>query len=429
MILYKYYFDLEYKGSMLEFYNRLSISKKLNFMSISTALIAGVLSMIFILLYQYYNEKNSVESANQTLTKILAKNIAPAVLFNDSKNIQESLLSLKYEKKVKQAFAMSEKWELLGSYSRDESTANEILSTIKSDTEQFWNRWELYTISPIIIENKNVGSMIIIASLDEFIYHILTEALFISLFMIFGVSLAYRYHSILSKEILIPISKLNESTNIIIQTKAMTARVGVYNNDEIGELAKNFNVMLDNLYNTHEELHRQKDFLAYKAHHDGLTGLPNRVLFNDRLELAITKATRKESVLSVFFLDLDHFKQINDTYGHDAGDEVLKVFAERLKESIRAEDTLARMGGDEFMIILEDHVHPNTSEVVAEKIIKAMSEEITLGNEKVQLSTSIGIALFAKDAVSAQELIKKADLAMYDAKQSGRNNFKFFYNK
>ena len=414
---------------MLEFYNRLSISKKLNFMSISTALIAGLLSIVFILLYQYYNEKNNIENVNQTLTKILAKNIAPAVLFNDSKNIQESLLSLQYEKKVKHAFAMSKEWELLGSYSRDKSTSNEVLSNVKSDMEQFWNKWDLYTVSPISIENKSIGYMIIVTSLNEFIYHILTEVLFISFFMIFGVSLAYRYHSLLSKEILIPISKLNESTNIIIKTNAMTARVGVYNNDEIGELAKNFNVMLDNLYKTHEELHRQKDFLAYKAHHDGLTGLPNRVLFNDRLELAITKATRKESVLSVFFLDLDHFKQINDTYGHDAGDEVLKIFAERLRESIRAEDTLARMSGDEFMIILEDHVNPKTSEVVAEKIINAMSEEITLGDEKVHLSTSIGIALFAKDAVSPQELIKKADLAMYDAKQSGRNNFKFFYNK
>ncbi len=414
---------------MLEFYNRLSISKKLNFMSISTALIAGILSVLFILVYQYYSEKANVEHANQTLTKILAKNIAPALLFDDSKNIKESLLSLSYEKRVKQAFAMDDKWKLLGSYSRDNSPANTILSSLNSKTEQFWDGWDLYTISSINIDNKDVGSLVIVASMNEFIMHIAREAFFISLFIIFGVVIAYKYHTILSKEILTPISKLNESTNIIIETKALTARVGVYNNDEIGELAKNFNVMLDKLYQSHDELNKQKDLMAYKAHHDELTGLPNRALFNDRLEFALIKASRKESVVAVFFLDLDRFKEINDTYGHDAGDEVLKVFAQRLKESIRAEDTLARMGGDEFMIIIEDHVNPNTSTVVAQKIVDAMKEPIELEADTIKLSTSIGIALYSQDAEEAHELIKYADLAMYDAKQSGRDNFKFYKSK
>ena len=103
--------------SMLKFYSRLSISKKLNFMSISTALIAGILSIIFILIYQYLNEKNNIESVHQTLTKVLAKNIAPALLFNDTNNIKESLSSLEYESKVRQAFAMDSKWNILGSYS------------------------------------------------------------------------------------------------------------------------------------------------------------------------------------------------------------------------------------------------------------------------------------------------------------------------
>ncbi len=414
---------------MLEFYNRLSISKKLNFMSISTALIAGIISVIFILLYQYYSEKSNVESANQTLTKILAKNIAPAVLFNDSKNIKESLLSLEYEKRVKQAFAMDENWKLLSSYSRDDSPANNLLSSLNPDSKQFWDGWDLYTISSINIENKDIGSLIVITSMNEFIMHIAREAFFISLFIIFGVALAYKYHAILSREILTPISKLNESTNIIIETKSLTARVDVYNNDEIGELAKNFNVMVDKLYQSHEELRTQKDLMSHKAHHDELTGLPNRALFNDRLEHAIIKASRKESVVAVFFLDLDRFKEINDTYGHDAGDEVLKVFAQRLRDSIRAEDTLARMGGDEFMIIIEDHVNSKTSAVVAQKIIDAMKEPIELEVDTIKLSTSIGIALYSQDAEEPHELIKNADMAMYNAKQSGRDNFKFYSSK
>ena len=411
---------------MFDFYNSLNISKKLNFMSVSTALIAGVLSIVFILIYQYYTEKGNVENANQTLTKILAKNIAPAVLFDDSKNIKESLLSLKYEKKVRQAFAMDDKWKLLSSYSRDDSPANSMLASLKPDTQQFWDGWDLYTISPINIDSKNIGSLVVITSMNEFIMFIAKEAFFLSLFIVFSILLAYKYYVRLSKEILVPISKLNQSANEIIQTKALTARVDIHNNDEIGELAKSFNVMLDDLYASRNELNRQKDLMAYKAHHDELTGLPNRALFNDRLELAITKAARRGSVVAVFFLDLDFFKNINDTYGHDAGDEALKIFSKRLKDSIRAEDTLARMGGDEFMIILEDHVNPKTSVVVAQKIIDTMQEPILLGDITTNLSTSIGISLYSKDATEADELIKKADIAMYNAKESGRNNFKFF---
>lgn len=398
-------------------------------MNISTAFIAGVISILFILTYQYFDQKNTVGKANLILTKILAKNIAPALLFEDLTTIEESLQSLKYETKVKQAFVMDNEWTLLASYSRTKLLKETLLAPIEPDREQFWRAWDLYTVSPVMIDGKKIGSLLIITSLMEFFYHLFTEALFILFFIILGAALSYKYYSILSREILLPISKLNESTNIIIETKAMTARVGVYNNDEIGELAKNFNVMLDKIYTTHEKLHKQKDLLAYKAHHDELTGLPNRALFNDRLELAVTKATRKQSVLAVFFLDLDHFKKINDTYGHDIGDEVLKVFTQRLHENIRAEDTLARMGGDEFMIIIEEHLNPRTSEIVAEKIVEAMKEPVKLNGRNVQLSTSIGISLFAKDAVTPQELIKKADLAMYDAKQSGKNNFKFFYNK
>ncbi len=416
---------------MLEYYNRLSISKKLNFMSITTVLIAGTFSIVFILLYQYFNEKAKLEYANKIFTKILAKNIAPAVLFNDMQSAKDLLKSLEYDAKIKQAYIMDSEWNLLESYShkKNSSLANELLSTLNSSSEQFWVDWDLYTISPIVIEEKNIGSLVIVSSLDEFVYSMFSDAFFIFLCILLGLPLAYKYHSVLSREILLPVSKLNESANIIIQTKALTARVGVYNDDEIGELAKNFNVMLDKLYKSHEELQKQKDLLAYKAHHDALTGLPNRVLFNDRLELAVARAFRNKSIFSVFFLDLDYFKEINDKYGHDMGDKVLKICSQRLKDSIRAEDTLARISGDEFMIILEDHTNPKTSEFVALKIIDAMKEPFVFDENILKITVSIGISFYPKDAQEPCELIKNSDLAMYDAKKNGRNNFKFYRSK
>ncbi len=256
--------------------------------------------------------------------------------------------------------------------------------------------------------------------------HLLTQSFFITLIVILSIMLTSKYYKILSQKILVPISELNKSTANIIKTKSLNTHVEVYNNDEIGELAKNFNTMVAELAKYHEELSRQKDLLAYKANHDELTDLPNRALFNDRLAVAIKKADRNKSALGVFFLDIDYFKQINDQYGHDVGDEILKRFAQRLRECLREADTLARIGGDEFMIILEENKDLTTSKTVAKKILKAMQQPIELGESKLMISTSIGIAIYPNDANNAEDLIKNADMAMYAAKEAGRNNFKFF---
>ncbi|MBA1432018.1 MAG: GGDEF domain-containing protein [Epsilonproteobacteria bacterium] len=225
---------------------------------------------------------------------------------------------------------------------------------------------------------------------------------------------------------MLPISELNKSTANIIMTKTLNTHVKVHNNDEIRELAKNFNTMISELEKYHDELGKQKDLLAYKANHDELTDLPNRALFNDRLAVAMKKADRNKSALGVFFLDIDYFKQINDQYGHDVGDAILKRFAQRLRECLRGADTLARIGGDEFMIILEENKELTTSKTVAQKIIDAMQQPIEIGESKLMISTSIGIAIYPNDAENAEDLIKKADMAMYAAKEAGRSQFQFY---
>ena len=408
------------------FYNGLSIANKLKFTGISTAVVAGVLSISFILVYQWFNEKNVMSNSNHTITSILTQNIAQAMLFNDTQSMKKTLSSLKYEKRVEEAYAMSDKWALLESYNRHEKTLDFIFKNVKPDTKQFWNNFKLYTVKPINIENKDIGSLVVISSLDEFKYDILKETLFFTLIAFLSILLTFKYSSILVRGILIPISKLNESTNLIIKTKALNTKVEVLGHDEVGELANNFNIMIEELSGMREQLIEEKNSYSYKADHDALTGLPNRALFSDRLELAISKAKRKKSTLGVFFLDLDYFKNINDTFGHDAGDEVLKIFARRIKDSIREGDTLARMGGDEFMIIVESEHEPQTSTHVAGKILSAMKEPVHLKSETVSIGSSIGISLYPQDAQDANGLVKNADIAMYEAKSSGRNCFRFY---
>ena len=412
---------------MLQFYNKLTISKKLNFMNLSTAIIAGIIAILFIVLYQYIDGTKIVKYQNRTFSKVLAQNIAPALLFKDARNIEESLSSLKYEKNILEAYALDTNGKVLGMYvKRQPYKKNQNISKLSLKESQFWKDFELYTTMPVIVDKKPIGYLVIVYSMRGFIMHLLTQSFFITLIVILSIMLTSKYYKILSQKILVPISELNKSTANIIKTKSLNTHVEVYNNDEIGELAKNFNTMVAELAKYHEELSRQKDLLAYKANHDELTDLPNRALFNDRLAVAIKKADRNKSALGVFFLDIDYFKQINDQYGHDVGDEILKRFAQRLRECLREADTLARIGGDEFMIILEENKDLTTSKTVAKKILKAMQQPIELGESKLMISTSIGIAIYPNDANNAEDLIKNADMAMYAAKEAGRNNFKFF---
>ncbi|MDP3744303.1 MAG: EAL domain-containing protein [Methylotenera sp.] len=158
------------------------------------------------------------------------------------------------------------------------------------------------------------------------------------------------------------------------------------------------------------------------AHYDVLTGLPNRVLFSDRLEQSLINAQRNQSNVALLFLDLDRFKQINDTLGHDFGDELLKMVAQRLMSCVREQDTLSRQGGDEFIAILPD-ADMAGAELVAAKMLEAIIQPYLINQHELRISSSIGIAVYPDQAQDAESLIKYADMAMYQAKDNGRNKY------
>jgi diguanylate cyclase (GGDEF)-like protein/PAS domain S-box-containing protein len=166
--------------------------------------------------------------------------------------------------------------------------------------------------------------------------------------------------------------------------------------------------------------------VAHLAQHDALTGLANRLLLKDRLQLAITTAQRTQRTQALLFIDLDRFKAINDTVGHSVGDSLLLQVALRLRECVRESDTLARVGGDEFVILLTNLLKPDGCLPVAEKVIAAVAQPISVDNHVFNISASVGIAVWPTDGADAETLTRNADVAMYHAKNSGRNNFQFF---
>ncbi len=166
--------------------------------------------------------------------------------------------------------------------------------------------------------------------------------------------------------------------------------------------------------------------LGHLAHHDVLTGLPNRILFNDRLSQALIEATRHEHLAAVLFLDLDRFKTINDTLGHETGNQLLKAVAGRLSDCLRAGDTVARLGGDEFAMILPDITHIDHVSRIAEKIQTSFGRPFHIGGRDLFITASIGITLYPFDDNNIDGLLKNADIAMYRAKEQGRNNYQYY---
>jgi diguanylate cyclase (GGDEF)-like protein/hemerythrin-like metal-binding protein/PAS domain S-box-containing protein len=175
-----------------------------------------------------------------------------------------------------------------------------------------------------------------------------------------------------------------------------------------------------------EQLIKRQHDMEYMANHDVLTKLPNRLLMTDRLELAIAHAERSHEYLAVCFLDLDGFKPVNDVFGHAAGDCVLQEVASRLNRTSRRNDTVARVGGDEFVILLSGLRRSEDCNIYMDKLLNEIEKPVSIKNDIIQISASVGIALFPEDGNSAEELLQHADLAMYQSKKSGKAKYCFY---
>jgi len=169
--------------------------------------------------------------------------------------------------------------------------------------------------------------------------------------------------------------------------------------------------------------------LNYLAQYDPLTGIPNRQFFNDQLTRATARARRDGRKVSLLFLDLDAFKVVNDTLGHDAGDRLLKEVADRIRRSVRTGDIVARLGGDEFAVMLEGLSTPRDVEALATGLLEVIAQPYHIADRQLTITTSIGITMYPSDNLDTQMLLKNADIAMYQAKEYGRNNFKFFHEQ
>ena len=186
--------------------------------------------------------------------------------------------------------------------------------------------------------------------------------------------------------------------------------------------------VIGRVWNFHDitELRNNEREIRYRAFHDPLTELPNRHLFSDRILTALSRQQRTSAMLALLFIDLDGFKYVNDSLGHEVGDLILQEVAKRLKIVVREQDTVARHGGDEFLVLLENVANRAQLSEVAERILHTLSQPFSSNGQDIFMSASIGVSLAPQDGVEPEFLIRNADMAMYQAKKEGRNNYQFF---
>ncbi|MDB5851781.1 MAG: hypothetical protein JWP29_5533 [Rhodoferax sp.] len=228
----------------------------------------------------------------------------------------------------------------------------------------------------------------------------------------------------------------NYGRRVNLQTKNELGRLGTAFNKMAEDLGRGRAALIDHVADLaqanvllEDGMKRQKedaDRIQYLAYHDNLTSLPNRAMFGVALSQSLNYGKRYEGRFAVFFIDLDRFKQVNDTLGHEAGDLLLKEVALRLRQTLRASDTVARLGGDEFVVLMPDLKDDTHAETVARKILGAISRPFSVPGQELRVTCSVGISRFPNDGTDEQTLMKNADIAMYQAKESGKNGSAFY---
>lgn len=223
-----------------------------------------------------------------------------------------------------------------------------------------------------------------------------------------------------------PIAQIARAVRGFSAQAPLVAELPTTRRDELGSLARSVQAMQRQIHDQFEALQAKQEEMDRLAHHDGLTGLLNRRAFLDRLEHALAQAHRSHSRLALLYIDLDHFKPVNDEFGHAAGDALLKALAQRLLQLVRTSDTVARLGGDEFVLLIEQGAADDSALLgVAQKVLAALGEAVPFEGHQLRCGGSIGIARFPLDGQTAGELLAAADEAMYRAKAEGRQQARF----
>lgn len=379
--------------------------------------LAVLVVSVLVISDQYSQFTKILEDNLKVQASIIADNSMPAIVFNDANTARETLYALHGSPNVRQAAIFLNDGKLFASYKRNSSLPD----IAKPDSSGVsYTHDSLDILRPIDNSaGQRVGSLFIRLDLTVLHHSMVRSFGAILIAAVLALLLAYAIMAWLRRIIIRPLTRLKNLMHAVSEEKDYSVRSDDSGKDEIGYLAAGFNQML-------EKIDAHDNRLRKIAHYDNVTGLPNRHYFNQRLEDAINLATEQSEHVGVLFIDLDNFKVVNDTLGHNIGDQLLKSVSERISDTLRGNDCVCRIGGDEFAVILQEIPDHGTAAVVAGKILNEMVQPMLLNDSEIYIGASIGISLYPDDASDINSLLRCADVAMYYAKGKGKNNYQLF---
>jgi len=387
-------------------------------------------TMFCFLAYSFHTINQESRDRLSALGDIIGADVAAKMTFGGNRAVTESLAFLKTDASIKQVFVLNEQDQVIAYYNQQtDLAANELqqsLKSLRSKIRQQFIDLSPGVESPVIKNGLRLGTILIEQNEHIIIKKISDTTGISAVILLFALGLSYLLAGRFQRIVTEPVTVMATIMREVSYTKDYSKRVPSFNTDEIDQLAKCFNEMLSEIEQRDEDLLDRQNQLHHMANFDSLTGLPNRVLFNDRLDQALRHAARTGEKLAVLFIDLDDFKMVNDAYGHRTGDQLLLETTTRLAAITRTGDTLARLGGDEFTIILQDVKTAENALLVARKHINNLFHHYLIDNRQLFVSASIGVAIYPEHGTTVEVLVKNADAAMYQAKEKGKNSVELF---
>ncbi|GGI69307.1 putative bifunctional diguanylate cyclase/phosphodiesterase [Shewanella gelidii] len=410
---------------MKQLFSLNTISKKLLFILMSVAIVSTAMVASVFSAYELSTAKREQVASLNTLGEMLAANITAAVLFDDQDAIQELINPILLRSDVVSVSVTGPQGNTLAIAAQGSN----------SDAQVAQDPTETVLITTVLsLEGQDYGFLRIQADDSYVKEHVAfySQFLLLLLFVTFGVS--FFLSLLLRKRFLNPLLHLASVAENVTTSNDYSLRAQELSQDEIADLTSCFNGMLhtieqrDKLLESQvkertEELEAANVQLHEYAYKDGLTHLPNRRFFYEKLQSLIDT---KDMKFALIFLDLDGFKEVNDTLGHDYGDLLLKKVAKRLTRCVRSKDTVARLGGDEFTLIIEGICEQGRACQIAEVVKTSLMQRFMIKNEEIYVTGSIGLTFFPSDGTTVDSLVKHADQAMYLSKNKGRNRYEFF---
>jgi len=356
-------------------------------------------------------------NANAELTaRTVSYAVEPAVLFNDTEAVEATLTSLGDGSNVQSIEVLDASDNVLGRWAMPEGSYADRVGDSLGDFLIGSPR----TIA-IMFDGEQIGTVKVAGSSRGMLRYAMSGLVIAICCLALTVAATSMLARRLEREVLTPIEHVSKVAHAVRSDRAFGRRVEASGLAEIDQLGDDFNALLGELQGWHDSLTSENVALAHRAQHDALTGLGNREQFQTKLETAIAAARENNSTFCLMFIDIDEFKQINDTYGHEAGDAAICAVANRLSQAVGRDAQVFRLGGDEFGAVIDTGTVSNAADVCTNRITNHVGHPITLvAGQKHSFSVSIGIATFPEDGTTARELLRTADHRMYETKRGKR---------